>query len=233
MIESIRALNQAVTVLSSQHGGKSASFLSSHPSVVQAYATAKVLMDRHYDILAGVVTPSERRSLTSFVQGGDYFDAKPTFSQAYAPQSGEIFGILRQMKETFENNLSGSQKEEIAAQEAFANLKKAKEGEIQVGQDSVDSKSQQLADTDEKLAQGKEDWEDTSATLSADKKFLREVKVRCKMTDKEWEERQKIRQSELTAVAKAIEILSSDEAREQFSKTFNPTSLLQLRKEKD
>jgi hypothetical protein len=233
MIESIRALNQAVTVLSSQHGGKSASFLSSHPSVVQAYATAKVLMDRHYDILAGVVTPSERRSLTSFVQGGDYFDAKPTFSQAYAPQSGEIFGILRQMKETFENNLSGSQKDEIAAQEAFANLKKAKEGEIQAGMDSIDTKKQQLAQTDETLAQSKEDWDDTSASLSADKKFLMELKVKCKMTDKQWEERQKIRQTELEAVAKAIEILSSDEAREQFSKSFNPSTFLQTKQVKE
>jgi hypothetical protein len=231
MIESIRALNQAVTVLSKPHA-KSASFLSSQ-ATAQAYATAKVLMDRHYDMLTGVMTPTERRSLTSFVQGEDYFDAKPTFNQAYAPQSGEIFGILKQMKETFENNLSGSQKEEIQAQEEFAEVKKGLENEIQVGQDSVDAKSEQLADTDEKLAQGKEDWEDTFATLGADKKFLREVKVRCKMTDKEWEERQKIRQSELTAVAKAIEILSSDEAREQFSKTFNPTSLLQVRKEKD
>merc|ERR1719156_483091 len=34
------------------------------------------------------------------------FDAEPTFKQSYAPQSGEIFGILKQMKETFETNLA-------------------------------------------------------------------------------------------------------------------------------
>merc|ERR1719238_1167483 len=107
----------------------------------------------------------------------------------------------------------------MSSQEAYNNLKTAKEGEIQAGQDSVDAKSQQLATADETLAQAKEDLEDTRASWSADKKFLMELKVKCKMTDKEWEERQKIRQSELTAVAKAIEILSSDEARDQFSKT--------------
>ena len=30
----------------------------------------------------------------------------------YAPQSGEIFGILKQMKETFEANLGQTQKDE-------------------------------------------------------------------------------------------------------------------------
>merc|ERR1719454_372215 len=162
-------------------------------------------MAKHFQLLQGVITPRQRRALASFVQG----EQLAPHNQAYAPQSGEIFGILKQMKETFESNLSGSQKEELAAQATFKDLKKAKEEEIQAGQDSLEAKEQQLASTDETLAQSKEDREDTYASLGADKKFLMEVKVKCKMTDQEWEERQKIRQSELKAVAQAIEILSS------------------------
>jgi len=237
MIESIRSLNQAITVLGGHQApkGKKAAFLSSSV-VVNAYSIARGLMDKHYDILAGVMTPSERKVIASFVQGGadpkkDYFDAEPTFNKAYDNQSGGIFGILSQMKETFENNLSQEQKEEMGSQAAYKDLKKAKETEIQVGQDSVDTKSERLATADETVAQSKEDLEDTSASWSADKKFLMELKVKCKMTDKEWEERQQIRQSELKAVAKAIEILSSDEARDQFSKTLAQDVFLQTRKE--
>ncbi|CAK0818035.1 unnamed protein product, partial [Prorocentrum cordatum] len=46
----------------------------------------------------------------------------------------------------------------------------------------------------------------------------------------EWEERQKMRQEELTAVAQAISVLSSDEARDQFSKSFNPSFLQEARR---
>jgi len=226
MIESIRALQAAVAVISKQHGGKSASFLNNHV-VADAYATAKALMAKHFQLLQGVITPSQRHVLASFVQGGGSSGSTPAFKQSYSPQSGEIFGILRQMKETFESNLATSQKDEIAAQEAFVNLKKAKEEEIKAGQESLEAKKQQLASADETLAQSKEDREDTYASLGADKKLLMEVKVKCKMTDKEWEERQKLRQSELQAVAKAIEILSSDEARDKFSKVFNPAVFLQ------
>merc|ERR1719421_631139 len=48
------------------------------------------------------------------------------------------------------------------------------------------------------------------------------LKEKCAMTDQEWEERQKARQLEMEAVSKALAILSSDDAHDLFSKTFNP-----------
>merc|ERR1719366_16061 len=168
-----------------------------------------------------------REAVSSFIQAPqDYFDAEPTFKQSYAPQSGEIFGILKQMKETFETNLSSSQKEEMANQKAYEELKAAKEEEIAAGQDQVDTKTQELADADEKNAQAKQDIEDTKASLSADEQFLMMLKEQCSMTDSEWEERQKTRQLEMEAVSKALAVLSSDDAHDLFTKTFNP-SLLQ------
>merc|ERR1719178_410116 len=52
------------------------------------------------------------------------------------------------------------------------------------------------------------------------------LKEKCSMTDSEWEERQKTRQLEMEAVSKALAVLSSDDAHDLFTKTFNP-SLLQ------
>merc|ERR1712048_1008335 len=104
--------------------------------------------------------------------------------------------------------------------------KVAKEAEISAGQAQIDSKTQELAATDEKLAQSKQDIEDTKSSLSADEQFLMMLKEKCQMTDKEWEERQKTRQTEMEAVSKALSILSSDDAHDLFTRTFNP-SLLQ------
>merc|ERR1719296_297122 len=159
----------------------------------------------------------------SFIQAsaGDYFDAAPTFKQSYAPQSGEIFGILTQMLETFEANLAASQKEEAENQKAFEDLKAAKEAEIAAGQEQIDAKTQQLADTDEKKAQAETDLHDTKESLAADEKFLMMLKEKCQMTDKEWEERQKTRQDEMGAVSKALAVLSGDDAHDLFTRTFN------------
>jgi len=78
-----------------------------------------------------------------------------------------------------------------------------------------------LATTDEKLAQAKQDIEDTRASLSADEKFLMNLKETCSSLDAEWEMRQKDRQLEIEAVSKALAILTSDDAHDLFSKTFN------------
>merc|ERR1712014_504096 len=169
------------------------------------------------------LTNAQRKAFASFVQSPqDYFDEAPTFKQSYAPQSGEIFGILKQMLETFEKDLAESQKEEMANQKAYEDLKAAKEDEIAAGQAQIDKKTQELADTDEKNAQAKEDIEDTKKSLSADEEFLMMLKEKCSMTDKEWEERQKTRQLEMEAVSKALAVLSGDDAHDLFTRTFNP-----------
>merc|ERR1719482_2584848 len=221
-LEAISALKSAVTVLSKHNS------LLQIPKSHMAGVAASVqnAMQKHASLFAGVLTHKERKAVSSFIQAPeDYFDAEPTFKQSYAPQSGEIFGILKQMKETFESNLSQSQKDELANQKAYEDLKAAKEEEIAAGQTQIETKTQELATTDEKLANAKQDIEDTRASLAADEQFLMKLKETCQMTDQEWEERQKTRQLEIEAVSKALAILSSDDAHDLFSKTFNPALL--------
>merc|ERR1719183_1127211 len=120
LLESISALKSAVTVLSKHN-----SMLQVPRTHILGVATTlQHELSKHRNMLQGVISPSERRMIGVFVQSPeDYFDAEPTFKQSYAPQSGEIFGILKQMKETFETNLSSSQKEEMSNQKAYEDLK--------------------------------------------------------------------------------------------------------------
>jgi len=220
-LQAISALKSAVTVLSKHHDSALLQLPKSHLQGIAS--TIQYQMSKHATVLQGVLTHTERRAIAAFIQSPeDYFDASPTFKQSYAPQSGEIFGILKQMKESFETNLSDSQKEEMANQKAYEDLKAAKTDEIKAGQDQIDTKTQELASTDEKLAESKESLEDTKTSLSADEEFLMMLKEKCSTTDAEWEERQKTRQLEMEACSKALAVLSSDDAHDLFTKTFNP-----------
>jgi len=220
-LQAISALKSAITVLSKHHDSALLQLPKSHMQGIAS--TIQYQMSKHATVLQGVLTHTERKAIAAFIQSPeDYFDASPTFKQSYAPQSGEIFGILKQMKESFETNLSDSQKEEMANQKAYEDLKAAKTEEIKAGQDQIDAKTQELASTDEKLAESKESLEDTKASLSADEEFLMMLKEKCSTTDAEWEERQKTRQLEMEACSKALAVLSSDDAHDLFTKTFNP-----------
>merc|ERR1711920_468654 len=114
-----------------------------HSHMLGVATTLQHEMQKHSSLLAGVLTHSERRAVSAFLQAPqDYFDAAPTFKQSYAPQSGEIYGILRQMQETFEGNLAAAQKEETANQKAYEELKAAKEEEIAAGKEQIETKTQ-------------------------------------------------------------------------------------------
>jgi septal ring factor EnvC (AmiA/AmiB activator) len=218
LLQSIQALKNAVTVLSKHNK----SFVQMDASEGGASASVAHVMQhafkKHAKALLQVITPSQHASVQQFIQAAL---AGKADAPAYANQSGEIFGILGNMKDTFEANLSQSQKEEMANQKAYEDLKAAKEAEIGAGQEQIDTKTDELAATDEKLAQDKQDKEDTENSLSADEKYLMNLKEKCQQTDAEWEQRQKTRTNEIAAVSEALKFLSSDDAHDLFTRTFN------------
>jgi DNA repair exonuclease SbcCD ATPase subunit len=224
LLESIAALGAAVDVLSTHQGA--ASLLQMPKASAQSVAaTLQHVMQKQAPLLKGVLTHKDRRAIAAFVQApGDYFDAAPTFKQSYAPQSGEIYGVLTQMKETFEKDLADAQAEETKNQKAYEELKALKEAQIAAAKAAIAKKTQELADVDEKNAQAKVDLEDTKNSLSADQKFLMMLKEKCSLTDKEFQERTATRQLEMEAVSKAMTILSGDDAHDLFARTFNPAA---------
>jgi len=218
LLESIAALKAAVAVLAKHHGGSLMQLPQTH--LLGVAATLQHEMHKHAELLKGVLTHKQQREVAAFVRAPSELP-----KQSFAPQSGQVFGILKQMKESFESNLSESQKAEVAAQKAYEELRAALKEQIAAAKESMDKKTQELAAIDLKLAQAKEDIEDTQEKLAADEEFLQMLKEKCQRTDQEFAERQKTRGMEMEAVSKALAILSSDDAHDLFTKTFNAAFL--------
>jgi len=223
LLESIGALKSAIVVLAKHNKSflQSAAYTEAEKKKEkQMLLSLKAVYDRHHDDITAQLSPAESHKLQQLIQQAQA--QAPSVAQ-YGNQSGEIFGILKNMKETFESNLSVAQENEKANSAAFADLKGAKQQEISAGQAQVDDKIVQLADTKERVATGRQDLEDTRNSLSADDEFLQMVQEKCSQTDAEWQERQKTRQEEIYSVSQAISVLSDDNAHDTFTKTFNPS----------
>jgi len=213
MLQSIGALKSAVVVIGKQHAAEA--LLQDSATAIDIAQLITRELHKHKSLLAEVITPSEKRAAARFAK------APEAFLQGGDPASGEIFGILKTMKETFSNNLATSQKEETSNQRAYEDLKAAKTDEITAGQNQIDTKTTEKASANEKLAVDKQDLEDTSKGLAADTKFLISLKEQCATLDHEYEVRVAARQGEIHAVSKALEILNGDDAHDLFSKTLN------------
>merc|ERR1719375_164884 len=124
--------------------------------------------------------------------------------QSYAPQSGQIFGILKQMKEDFEANLSESQKTEAKAKAEYDSLKAAKEDEIETGKKLIVSIDQQIADFQEKYATEAKELQNTEEQLAMDEEFLKNLRSKCATMDADYDKRTKDRLTEIDAVSDTI-----------------------------
>merc|ERR1719160_1340555 len=135
------------------------------------------------------------------------------------PASGEIYGVLKQMKESFETNLKTSQEEEVTAEKEYAGLKAAKTKEIAAANGQIQDKQGQLGDTDEENAMSVQDKKDTEARLAADVAFLADLKDKCAVADAEYAARVKVRTEEIKAISDTASILTSEEANDAFTKS--------------
>jgi len=160
----------------------------------------------------------DREMLTSFLSGED----------GYAPASGSITGILKQMTDTMEADLKEITDAENASIKDFDGLMAAKTKEVNALTKEIESKTARVGELGVQLVTEKEDLDDTTKSLGEDEQFLKDLERDCKTKDDEWATRCKIRSEELLALADTIKILNDDDALELFKKTLPAPSLMQL-----
>jgi len=230
LITAIGQLKGAIVALSKHHPE---SMIQANPELQLMQPVLRRLVHQRAALLKNTLLPGQRRELTKFLDAQEEIWDSPeddvdgssepglSFMQqrvpgfkSYAPQSGQIFGILKQMKETFEGDMSEAQKEEMDKVAQFTSMKTAKEEEIASQEQMLEERKAQLADAKEKLAMKKRDMKDTRAALSADVAFLMDLKEKCVQGDAQWEQRRKTRMEEIKAVSDTIAILENDNLRD-------------------
>eukprot|EP00928_Gymnodinium_smaydae_P073258 TRINITY_DN56497_c0_g1_i1.p1 TRINITY_DN56497_c0_g1~~TRINITY_DN56497_c0_g1_i1.p1 ORF type:complete len:797 (-),score=230.83 TRINITY_DN56497_c0_g1_i1:141-2480(-) len=149
---------------------------------------------------------------------------QPAHLRSYDAQSGQIFGVLGQMKDEFEANLNQAQKAELAKRDAFVQLKKAADTELESSTARLDAVQEEHSATVKALADAKEDLAATREARGADVAFLRDLKVKCNDLDHQWASRSKARGEELRAVADAIAIITEEDSRDLFSEKLSGAS---------
>lgn len=194
LLETIAALTEALGVLGKHN----------EPALISVAAHLKAHNFRH---LEGM----KQRVISMLQQPENY--------KSYNARSGEIYGILKTMKEEFEGTLSKTQKEEQEAQMRFEDLIAEKKAGIEKARERKNTKVTEKSDAEVALVNAKHDLKNVREGLSADQKFLVDLKLKCSSSDKEYATRSQERQEELVAVGEALTILTGDEARDLFGST--------------
>jgi len=202
----IAALKKAIAAIEAGMAGK---FLQTSAENVATLQQLVINMD---------MSSTDRDMLTSFLSQGT----------GYAPASGEILGMLKQMLETMQKELDEITTAEEKSVKDFEALIAAKEKELNANTGAMEAKIERAAEVGLEIVEMKEDLDDTQKALVEDKKFLAELEKDCGTKEEEWNKRCKIRAEELLAIGDTIKILNDDDALDLFKKTLPSASLLQL-----
>jgi len=158
----------------------------------------------------------DRRNVVAFFeQSGDY-----------VPQSGQIVGILKQMKEEMEGSLATAVADEEKAVAGFAELKASKEQEQEAATKAIETKQTRAGELAVSVVQVANDIEDTTDEVADTEKFAKTLEEECGTKEKEWAEREKLRAEEIAAISDAIGMLNDDDALDVFKKAM-PSALIE------
>jgi len=199
--------DKAITAIST---GMAGSFLQTGG----AQMLKQILMSKHDTLM-----DDERQDVIAFLSG----------SQEYAPQSGQILGILKQMGDEMKKGAAEAAAAEADAIKTFDGLMAAKKKEVLALTKEIETKLERVGTLGVEIAQMKNDLGDTEEALIADQEFLANLDQNCETKKKEWEVIVKTRAEELAALADTIKVLNDDDALELFKKTLpSAASLMQV-----
>merc|ERR1719487_1832148 len=149
---------------------------------------------------------------------GEFISAKA----GYAPQSATIQGMLGDMYLTFSNNLESSTLDEANQNHDFEQQYATLEEENNKMKETRARKETEKAEAEAMLADTTKAYDDTEKQMKADTEFFDQTKAACKSKHDEWTLRTKLRNEEVDGIDKALEILTSDDARALFAKSIKP-----------
>merc|ERR1719327_1681012 len=148
----------------------------------------------------------------------------------YAPQSATIQGMLGDMYLTFSNNLETSTLDEANQNHDYEEMYATLEKQNNEFKETRARKETEKAEAEAMLADTTKAYEDTEKQMKADIEFFGQTKEACLSKHEEWTIRKKLRDQEIEGIDKALEILTSDDARALFAKSIKPgvESFLQI-----
>jgi len=181
-------------------------------------AQLRVMMSNFEGTSSELLSDADRDTLTSFLSGSQS-DSQGDDEQGQGAGTGEILGIMKQLKDEMEKDLAAMTETEQGAIAEFNQLISAKDKEIAAATKAIEDKTKRIGDVSVELANLKEDLDDTLKGKEEDKKVLAELTKTCDTKTKEYEAESKTRQEELLAITDTIKMLNDDEALDLFKKT--------------
>lgn len=168
-------------------------------SVQNALSAAEAFMDQ-----------KQYQAATSFLQA--------PFTGTYTSQSGQVMGIIKNMRDTFIANLKTAIADEEKQVEEYDAFMEESTSAYKTMKGLYEEAQAELGANDAELSSKRSQLNEAQKSKSDDEEFLDKLLPMCEAKAKSYDERKVLRANEEVAIAEAISILNSDAAFDTFGK---------------
>lgn len=197
--ESIDAISQATVVLKKQQG-----------------STPQLLQESFLQVSRRDLVPDDvKTALSSYLQEGDSStdeaaEQAPGDVAAYESQSGGVLQMLANLADEFTTKKTELEKEELTAQHGFEQIMQKLTDSIETASQEIERKTKRSAETAEAKKEAEADLARTQSDSAEDETYLSETNVLCEQKAADFKSRQELRDGEIDALSKAMEIIGSN-----------------------
>jgi hypothetical protein len=132
---------------------------------------------------------------------------------SYEFASGGILQTLETLEDGWVSKKTSLEQQEDAARVAYENAKTKMEDKITTEKDSISTKSTELADTEKSLGTKTKELTETKALKKDAETYLKDLTEQCERKAHEWDQRSSMRDGELKALDKALELMGTVETK--------------------
>merc|ERR1719316_2452735 len=130
-------------------------------------------------------------------------------ANAYEFQSGGVVDMLTKLEDEFKTKKADLEEEELKAQHAFGQIMQQLADNIENADHEINKKTTLRAETEEQKSEAQGDLATTRQERSEDMTYKADTEALCAQKTADFNARQKLRQEELDAIKKAMEIMGS------------------------
>eukprot|EP00444_Apocalathium_aciculiferum_P006178 CAMPEP_0183397194 /NCGR_PEP_ID=MMETSP0370-20130417/10436_1 /TAXON_ID=268820 /ORGANISM="Peridinium aciculiferum, Strain PAER-2" /LENGTH=761 /DNA_ID=CAMNT_0025578041 /DNA_START=74 /DNA_END=2360 /DNA_ORIENTATION=+ len=208
LVQAIAQMKDAIKVLAEIGADQSLSSAADHAQYMAGHEASmlklKTSLKTSLVAASAFVSQKKMEPLESFIQA--------PFTGTYSARSGEVVGILKDMKDTFKANLASAREAEKRAQTAYdkymADMVKA----FDEMESAYNTKQGLLSGNDDDLSSKRTQLEAAESQKAEAEDFLAKLLEMCASKKKQYENRVDLRTQEEAALSEAIAILNSDAA---------------------
>jgi len=230
MVKAVTALDAAITVLKEATAGHEKGTLLAQRTLSGEGFSRRMeesqSLARAVELGSKVLTKGDstflRRLLTGDVPKADWkkLNRKATFKSSYKARSFKIQDVLLKLNQTFTMNLNDARAKESEAQELFDKLMLSKNAEKSAAEESLAKLEAENGVRGMTKEESQAEVDALKEQVTNDSKFIEQTQKSLDEKKAEWKVRQELRTGEIAAISKAIAILSNDDAKDLFKKSF-------------